>query len=190
MIYVTVAVTQEKEMSILVRIPSPLRRLTGGQSEVTADGATVSELLNTLEQRFPGIKERLYDEAGQLRRFVNIYINEEDIRFLKGKDTPLKDGDEVSIIPAMAGGAEGKGDRVTSLKVHITFPEDKIKSPNIYEIGKEYKVITNIRKADVNEKTGWVDLELTGDPHEVERAVAGLKKKGVKVDPIERNIIE
>ncbi|MGH7272965.1 MAG: NIL domain-containing protein [Nitrospiria bacterium] len=83
-----------------------------------------------------------------------------------------------------------KGDRVTSLKVHITFPEDKIKEPIIYEIGREYKVVTNIRKADVTEKTGWVDLELTGDPHEVERAVAGLKKKGIKVDPIEKNIIE
>jgi len=79
---------------------------------------------------------------------------------------------------------------VASLKFHITFPEDKIKEPIIYQIGKEYKVITNIRKADVTEKTGWVDLELVGDPKEIERAVDGMKKKGVKVDPIERNIIE
>jgi len=79
---------------------------------------------------------------------------------------------------------------MASLKVHITFPEDKIKEPVIYEIGQKYKVITNIRKADVTEKTGWVDLELTGDPKEIERAVEALKKKGVKVDPIERNIIE
>jgi L-aspartate semialdehyde sulfurtransferase ferredoxin len=79
---------------------------------------------------------------------------------------------------------------VASLKFHITFPEDKIKEPVIYQIGKEYKVVTNIRKADVTEKTGWVDLEIIGDPKEIERAVEGLKKKGVKVDPIERNIIE
>jgi ABC-type methionine transport system ATPase subunit len=79
---------------------------------------------------------------------------------------------------------------MASLKVHITFPEEKIKEPVIYQIGKEYNVITNIRKADVTEKTGWVDLELIGEPKEVERAVAGLKKKGVKVDLIERNIIE
>lgn len=77
-----------------------------------------------------------------------------------------------------------------SLKIHITFPENKIKEPVIYQIGQKYHVITNIRRADVTEKTGWVDLELTGDPKEIERAVAGLKKMGVKVDPIERNIIE
>jgi len=79
---------------------------------------------------------------------------------------------------------------MASLKVRITFPEEKIKEPIIYQIGKDYKVVTNIRRADVTEKTGWVDLELIGDVKEVERAVADLKKKGVKVDPIERNIIE
>ena len=79
---------------------------------------------------------------------------------------------------------------MASLKFHITFPESKIKEPIIYQIGKEYKVVTNIRKADVTEKTGWVDLELTGDPKEIERAVEGMKNKGIKVDPIERNIIE
>lgn len=79
---------------------------------------------------------------------------------------------------------------MASLKVHITFPEEKIREPIIYQIGRDYKVITNIRRADVTEKTGWVDLELTGEPDEIERAVAGLKQKGVKVDPIERNIIE
>ena len=79
---------------------------------------------------------------------------------------------------------------MASIKVHVTFPEQKIKDPVIYQIGKEYNVITNIRKADVTEKTGWVDLELTGDPKEIERAVQGLKNKGVIVDPIERNIIE
>jgi L-aspartate semialdehyde sulfurtransferase ferredoxin len=79
---------------------------------------------------------------------------------------------------------------MASLKVRITFPEEKIKEPIIYQIGRDYKVVTNIRRADVTEKTGWVDLELIGDTKEVERAVAELKKKGVKVDPIERNIIE
>lgn len=79
---------------------------------------------------------------------------------------------------------------MASLKVHITFPEEKIREPIIYQIGKDYKLITNIRRADVTEKTGWVDLELTGEPDEIERAISGLKQKGVKVDPIERNIIE
>jgi len=79
---------------------------------------------------------------------------------------------------------------MASLKVRITFPEEKIKEPIIYQIGKDYKVVTNIRRADVTEKSGWVDLELIGEAKELERAVADLKKKGVKVDPIERNIIE
>ena len=79
---------------------------------------------------------------------------------------------------------------MASLKYRITFPEDKIKEPIIYQIGKEHKVVTNIRKADVTEKTGWVELELVGEPKEIERAVEGMKQKGVKVDPIERNIIE
>ncbi len=79
---------------------------------------------------------------------------------------------------------------MASLKVRISFPDDKIKEPVIYQIGHEYKLVTNIRRADVTEKTGWVDLELTGDSEEIERGIEGLKKKGVKVDPIERNIIE
>ena len=79
---------------------------------------------------------------------------------------------------------------MASLKVHITFPEERIKEPIIYQIGHEYKVVTNIRRADVTEKTGWMDVELVGDVGEIDRAVAALKRKGVKVDLIERNIIE
>ncbi|OGW63175.1 MAG: FeS-binding protein [Nitrospirae bacterium RIFCSPHIGHO2_01_FULL_66_17] len=79
---------------------------------------------------------------------------------------------------------------MASLKVHITFPEGRIKEPIIYQIGQEYKVVTNIRRADVTEKTGWMDVELVGDAGEIDRAVAALKHKGVKVDLIERNIIE
>ena len=91
-------------MAIKVRIPAPLRKLTKDQTEIEADGSSISDLINQLEGAYPGIKERICDADGQLRRFVNIYINEEDIRFLKGAETVLKDGDEVSIIPAIAGG--------------------------------------------------------------------------------------
>jgi molybdopterin synthase sulfur carrier subunit len=91
-------------MALKVRIPSPLRSLTAGRGEVDGTGANVHDLIENLEKTFPGMKSRLYDETGNLRRFVNIYVNEEDIRFLKGKDTPLKEGDEVSIVPAIAGG--------------------------------------------------------------------------------------
>ena len=77
-----------------------------------------------------------------------------------------------------------------NLKVHVQFPEDKIKEPVIYQIGHEYKVVTNVRRADVRETTGWMDLELTGDSTEIERAIVGLRTKGVVVDPIELNVVE
>jgi molybdopterin synthase sulfur carrier subunit len=89
---------------IKVRIPTPLRPLTKGQGEVQAQAATISEMIETLNSNHPGIKDRLCDATGELRRFVNIYVNEEDIRFLDGKNTMLKEGDEVSIVPAIAGG--------------------------------------------------------------------------------------
>lgn len=76
------------------------------------------------------------------------------------------------------------------IKVHVQFPEDKIKEPVIYQIGHEYQVVTNVRRADVRETTGWMDLELTGDSTEIERAIVGLRTKGVTVDPIELNVVE
>jgi len=91
-------------MSVTVRIPTPLRKLTGGADEVSIDGGNVGEIIENLEAAHPGLKERLCDEAGEIRRFVNVYVNDEDVRFLKGRDTALKDGDEVSIVPAIAGG--------------------------------------------------------------------------------------
>ena len=92
-------------MSVSVRIPTILRTYTGGDSEVPADGASVSELLDSLDATFPGIKGRIVDEQGQIRRFVNIYVGNDDVRFLDGLDTKLADGTQISIIPAVAGGA-------------------------------------------------------------------------------------
>ncbi|CCW35460.1 molybdopterin synthase subunit MoaD [Chthonomonas calidirosea] len=91
-------------MPVTVLIPTPLRRYTGDVDTVTAAPGTIATLIEDLERQFPGISERLVDENGEIRRFVNIYVNEEDVRFLKGKDTPVKDGDSVSIVPAIAGG--------------------------------------------------------------------------------------
>lgn len=91
-------------MAVQVRIPTPLRRFTDGSEEVAAAGATVGGVIDDLERQYAGIKERLCDEQGQVRRFVNIYVNGDDIRFLSSLDTSLKDGDEVSIVPAIAGG--------------------------------------------------------------------------------------
>lgn len=91
-------------MAIKVKIPTPLQKLTENKVEVDASGKTVGELIQNLDKKYPGIKERVCDEKGKIRRFVNIYLNEEDIRFLSKEETPLKDGDEVSIVPAIAGG--------------------------------------------------------------------------------------
>ena len=87
-----------------VRIPTPLRKLTQGLEEVSAQGGTVGALIADLEKQYPGLKERLCDDKGALRRFVNVFANDEDIRFLQNLDTPVKDGDEISIVPAIAGG--------------------------------------------------------------------------------------
>jgi sulfur-carrier protein len=91
-------------MSVKVLVPTPLQKFTSNQAVLECSGSSVSELLDSLDQACPGIKERLCDESGQPRRFLNLYVNSEDIRFLDGTSTPLKDGDEVSIVPAVAGG--------------------------------------------------------------------------------------
>lgn len=91
-------------MSVSVRIPTILRSYTGDSSQVSAEGATLSEVIDSLEGQFPGIKARVVDENGKLRRFVNIYVAEEDVRFADGLDTTTPDGTQISIIPAVAGG--------------------------------------------------------------------------------------
>ena len=91
-------------MAIKVRVPTPLMKLTDNKSEVTAEGETIADIINDLENQFNGIKDRICEENGAPRRFINIYLNEEDIRFLDGEKTIVKDGDEISIIPAIAGG--------------------------------------------------------------------------------------
>ena len=91
-------------MAIKVRIPGPLQKLAEDKAEVEVNAKSIQELIDNLNRSYPGVKDRICDEAGQIRRFVNIFLNEEDIRFLSREKTPLKDGDEVSILPAIAGG--------------------------------------------------------------------------------------
>jgi MoaD family protein len=91
-------------MAVKVRIPTQLRTLTGGNSEITVNGSTVGETLKELDSAYPGLQERLFDENGKLRRFVNVFVAEEDVRFLQGLDTPVAEGATVSIVPAVAGG--------------------------------------------------------------------------------------
>jgi len=96
-------------MSVVVRIPTPLRAVTKGQGELKAEAGSIKELIDRLEQEHAGIKARLCEDNGNVRRFINIYVNEEDIRFLQGLETALKAGDEVSIVPAIAGGVGAGG---------------------------------------------------------------------------------
>lgn len=92
-------------MSVTVRIPTPLRTVTGGVSEVGVDAASVREMISALDAKHPGIRARICEDTGEVRRFVNVFVGDEDIRFLQGLDTPLPEGVSVSIIPAVAGGA-------------------------------------------------------------------------------------
>ncbi len=91
-------------MGVSVRIPTPMRPLTNGEAEVSVEGKTVQEVIENLEKAYSGIRERICDEEGNLRRFVNLYLNDEDIRFLQNLETEVNDGDGLSIVPAIAGG--------------------------------------------------------------------------------------
>lgn len=172
-------------MGISVRIPTPLRKVTGGLSQVPVEAQTVAEMIENLEKNYQGIKDRLCDEDGKVRRFVNIYVNDEDIRFLQNLETKLNDGDEVSIVPAIAGGAEK-----IKKKFYLTYPPELVKEPVIYWVSQKFNVITNIRGASVSDVMGLVTLELEGKPEDIERAIHYLTRKKIKVEPIEMNVIE
>ena len=98
-------------MSVLIRIPTPLRRMTNGQSKIEIESGTLGGLVDQLDVSYPGFKARLVDETGEMRYFVNVYLNGEDVRFLQGLDTTTKSGDEVSIVPAVAGGSASQPSR-------------------------------------------------------------------------------
>ena len=167
-------------MAIKVRIPSPLQKLTNNQAEVSCEALDINQVLASLEKSHPGIKERLCDADGKLRRFVNIYVNEEDIRFMQGQDTPIKDGDDISIIPAIAGGAAA----TIKKRVTLVFPPDQIKEPAVFMMAKKFDVMPNIRQARVTETVGEMMLELEGTEKNLEQGIRYLESKGIKVEPV------
>jgi len=167
-------------MAVKVRTGAALRSLFGGQQEAQAEGATVGELLEGL-----GVSERLCDTTGKLRRHFNIHVNEgEDIRLLQALDTPVRDGDTVTILSAIAG-----GDRATR-KLWLTFPRTLIDRPLIWEVGQKFKVVTNIRQASVSREIGLLGLELSGEQEEIEGVIDFLVEAGVSVEPIELDVVE
>lgn len=186
-------------MSINVRIPEALRKLTSGADLVKVEAGNVRDMIAALDTKHPGLKERICDEQGNVRRFVNIFVNEEDIRFMQNLDTPLAAGAEVSILPAIAGGSSKpvKPDRKTVVglgpqvrRVYLTFDESTTQRPMIYEIIKRFDVVPNIRSASATEKLAIMAIEFTGAEETLDNAFAWLKKQGVRVDPIEMNVLE
>lgn len=169
---------------VKVRIPTPLRRLTGGKDEVEVEGKTVREVIEKLDALYPGVKERIFDSNGALRRFVNIFLNDEDIRYLKELDTPVSDGQVISIIPAIAGG------KTVKKKIYLTYPPELVKEPIIWKAGQLFRVITNIRSASVKKNVGLVALELEGEEEEVKKTIKWFEEQGIKVEPIEQDIVE
>lgn len=168
-------------MAVKVRIPTPLQKLTANQAEVQCQAASIDDMLGDLEKQHPGIKERICDEKGKLRRFVNIYVNEEDIRFLQGQETKLKDGDDISIIPAIAGGAKEK---LSTKRVTLVFPPTQIKEPAVFLMAKKFDVMPNIRKARVTESVGEMMLELKGTEANLQKGIQFLESRGIKVEPV------
>lgn len=166
-------------MSVKVRIPTPLQKLTNNRAEVQVEAKNVNELLAELEKQHPGIRERLCDADGKLRRFVNVYVNEEDIRFLQGQDTALKAGDDISIIPAIAGGSG-----LSRKRIALVFPQDQIKEPVVFTMAKKFNITPNIRRARVTESVGEMMLELEGDEKDLEKGIKYLESRGVKVEPV------
>ncbi len=177
-------------MAITVRIPTPLRKYTSGKDEVSAEGKTLKELLQDLEKNYSGIGARIMDEKGAIRRFVNIYLNDEDVRFKSNLETPLKDGDTISIIPAIAGGAPAKKTNMIKKKVYLTYQKRLLNKPFIWEASRKFDVVINIGTASVSGDLGLVGVELEGKASEVESLITWFKKKGVKVEPIEQTVLE
>ena len=91
-------------MAVVVRIPTPLRKYTGGEAEVETDGASIREVFENLERKHEGLHAKIFDEGGEIRRFINVFVNGEDVRYREGTDTPVNAGDELSVVPAIAGG--------------------------------------------------------------------------------------
>ena len=173
-------------MPIKVRIPSPLRSYTNGIDIIEAEGTTVGDVLNALKTKAPGIETRLFKAPGQLNRFVNIYLNDEDIRFLKNLETPVKPGDEISIVPAIAGGAP------YSKRCWFTFPSrTQVEQPIIWQMSRKFPEVSfDIRQASVQNEIGIMAVLLSGTEPEVKAAIEFLRAKGVTVEPIEKSVVE
>ena len=179
-------------MAINVRIPEVLRKFTGGNDVVSLEATNVAEMIDALEKNHPGIKERICDDKGNVKRFINVFVNEEDIRFQENLQTPLAAGADVSILPAIAGGNAEKKKPASEIvrRVYLNFSAEGVTQPIIYHVIKKFDVIPNIRGASITEDMGIMSVEFSGPREEVDKALDWIRKQGVKVDPIEMNVVE
>ncbi len=178
-------------MSVKVRIPEVLRKFTGGNDQVAVEATTIAEMIEALEKNHPGLKERICDDKGNVKRFINVFVNEEDIRFQDNLQTKLEAGADVSILPAIAGGSEKKKtDSAVVRRVYLNFTKEGVTQPIIYHVIKKFDVIPNIRGASITEDVGIMSVEFSGPREEVDKAIDWIRKQGVKVDPIEMNVVE
>ena len=159
--------------TVKVLIPTPLRKFTGEQDTITANADSIGSLLKAIDAEHPGLGKPLIDQNGALRKFVNLYLNGEDVRFLQSIETPLKDGDEVSIVPAVAGGVSG------TETYNLTFNRGMFETPILHSLGKRFRVVTTIRRAILNEEGGWAEVSFAGSSEEIGRALAELQTTGV-----------
>ena len=162
--------------TVKVLIPTPLRKFTGNADTVSVDADSIGAMLNALIAAHAPLGKSLLDDEGKIRRFVNVYLNGEDIRFLQDKETALKDGDEVSIVPAVAGGVTGGTETY-----NLTFTRAMHNKPILFEIGKRFRVTTTLRRAILNEEGGWAEIAVSGTSDEIGRAMAELQTTGVSV---------
>jgi molybdopterin synthase sulfur carrier subunit len=162
--------------TVKVLIPTPLRKFTGDKDTVSVEAANIGAMLQALDAAHPGLGKPLIDENGDPRRFVNLFVNGEDIRFQQGKQTALSDGDEVSIVPAIAGGA-GSGTEVYNL----TFHRDMYNRPILNSLAKRFRVTLTFRRANLSEDGGWAEVAFTGTADDIGRAIADLQTTGVNI---------
>jgi sulfur-carrier protein len=166
------------------RIPGPLRRLSDGQVTVPVEATDLASAIDALDARYPGFRDRLLDEKGELRQFVNVYLNDEDVRLGAGLRAKVDADDEIAIVPAVAGG--GSSHR----RLKLIFGPSLVKEPVIYQLGRKFEIVTNIRRADVTKDHGWVLLEVSGEAEVLDKGIDFLESRGVKVEPAEGDLIE
>lgn len=166
--------------TVTVIIPTALRPQVDNHDSLDVEGGSVKEVLGSMTSQYPELAKRLFNAQNELNRFVNIYLNDEDIRFLDNLDTPVKNGDELSIVPAIAGGAK------VTRKCWLTFESGRQNKPCLWRMSRKYQdVVFDIRQASVQKDIGIMAVLFDGEDDQIQGALDYLIELGVKVDPVE-----